>query len=136
MLLSQSPSLLKAPITDGASLFYTTTNPATLEILRQYVLHLLFYPASPSPGIPTGSDAPVSIRNPFPFTHKPNTLDRDCIVVPAGWDSWGKIAVMRDGFDAKLWNEAWEQDLEPLADSNDAAGAKEMYAGLIPDHGI
>ena len=40
------------------------------------------------------------------------TLDQDRIVVPPGWDSWGKISVMRDGFDAKIWGEAWERDLE------------------------
>ncbi|KAN0140382.1 hypothetical protein V8E53_001591, partial [Lactarius tabidus] len=55
------------------------------------------------------------VRNPFPFVHKPNTLDRDRIVVPAGWDSWGKIVVLRDGFDAKAWGEAWERDLSSNA---------------------
>ena len=55
---------------------------------------------APSPdGALDSTAAPV--RNPFPFVHKPNTLDRDRIVVPAGWVSWGKIAVLRDGFDAK-----------------------------------
>ena len=32
-----------------------------------------------------------SMRSRFPFVHKPNTPDRDRIVVPAGWVSWGKI---------------------------------------------
>jgi len=50
---------------------------------------------------------PAPMRDPFPFVHKPDTLDRDRIVVPAGWDNWGNITVLRDGFDAKAWGEAW-----------------------------
>ena len=41
------------------------------------------------------------VRNPFPFIHKPNTLDGDCIIVPVGLDSRGKIMLLRDGFDTK-----------------------------------
>jgi len=69
--------------------------------------------------------------------HKPNTLDRDRVVVPAGWDSWGKIAVLRDGFDAKAWGEAWEHDLssESGADGGSGAGARKQYATLVPDQG-
>ncbi|KAN0140398.1 hypothetical protein V8E53_001607 [Lactarius tabidus] len=36
-----------------------------------------------------GTVAPV--RNQSLFDHKPNTFHHDRIVVPAGWDSWGKI---------------------------------------------
>jgi hypothetical protein len=72
------------------------------------------------------------VRNIFPFSHKPNTLDRDRIVVPAGWDSWGKIAVLRDGFDAKMWGEAWERDLDA---EDGEPGAKKTYANLVPDQG-
>lgn len=82
------------------------------------------------------TEAPAPLRNPFPFQHKSNTLDRDRIVVPTGWDSWGKIAVMRDGFEAKVWGEAWERDLE--ADDSDAGGeigAKKLYSSLVPDQG-
>ncbi|EIM87879.1 DLIC-domain-containing protein [Stereum hirsutum FP-91666 SS1] len=124
----------------GASLFYTTQQPSTLQILRQYALHLLFIPPAPSPGLSTGTDAPAPVRNPFPFTQKPNTLDRDRIVVPAGWDSWGKIAVLREGFDAKGWGEAWERDLESAnedenAVGDDEVGARKMYSQLVPDQG-
>ena len=95
---------------DGAALFYTTPMPQTLQILRQYALHLLFAPPAPSPSLSGEPAAPV--KNLFPFQQKPNTLDRDHIVVPAGWDSWNKIAVLREGFDAKSWGEAWERDLD------------------------
>ena len=121
--------------TDGAGLFYTTPQPTTLNVLRQYALHTLFVPPAPAPdGALDGAVAPA--RNAFPFSHKPNTLDRDRIVVPAGWDSWGKIAVLRDGFDAKAWGEAWEYDLESDADSGGSeAGARKQYAALVQDQG-
>lgn len=48
------------------------------------------------------------------------------MLVPAGWDSWGKIAVLREGFDAKAWGEAWERDL-----NGDESGAKEMYKVIV-----
>jgi hypothetical protein len=121
--------------TDGAGLFYTTPQPTTLNVLRQYALHTLFVPPAPAPdGAIDGAAAPA--RNAFPFSHKPNTLDRDRIVVPAGWDSWGKIAVLRDGFDAKAWGEAWEYDLESGVDSGESeAGARKQYATLVQDQG-
>ncbi|KAH7923655.1 hypothetical protein BV22DRAFT_1196540 [Leucogyrophana mollusca] len=120
----------------GASLFYTTQQPSTLQVLRQYALHLLFMPPAPSPGLSSGTDAPAPIRNPFVFNHRPNTLDRDRIVVPAGWDSWGKISVLREGFEAKVWGEAWEADLEADATVvEDGPGAKRMYRLLVLDQG-
>lgn len=91
---------------------------------------MLFVPPAPTPTMNGEIAAPA--RNPFPFQHKPNTLDRDRIVVPAGWDSWGKITVMRE-FDPKVWGEAWEQDMETEDDQED--GAKRMYAALVPDQG-
>jgi dynein light intermediate chain 1, cytosolic len=136
-IFNSSPHTL--PVPDGAGLFYTTTQPTTLNVLRQYALHLLFVPPAPtSEGLLDGATAPA--RNPFPFVHKPNTLDRDRIVVPAGWDSWGKIGVLRDGFDAKAWGEAWERDLSfdagaAGADGESELGARKLYASLVPDQG-
>lgn len=75
------------------------------------------------------------MRNPFPFQHKANTLDRDRIIVPAGWDSWGKIAVLREGFDAKAWGEAWEHDLDHDEGEPEQAGAKKLFSSLVPDQG-
>jgi hypothetical protein len=121
---------------DGAALFYTTPLPANLQVLRQYALHMLFMPPAPSPAVAAGSEVQAPVRNLFPFTHKSNTLDRDRIVVPAGWDSWGKIGVLRDGFDAKVWGEAWERDLEAENEHSSAeTGAKKAYANLVPDQG-
>ena len=85
--------------------------------------------------MPSSTEAQAPVRNLFPFMQKPNTLDRDRIVVPAGWDSWGKISVMRDSFDAKIWGEAWERDLESGEQGTSEAGAKKAYATLVPDQG-
>ena len=82
------------------------------------------------------AEAAAPLRNPFPFQHKTNTLDRDRIVVPAGWDSRGKIAVLRDGFDAKSWGEAWERDVDmDVTDTVGTQGAKALYSSLVPDQG-
>ncbi|KAF4619559.1 hypothetical protein D9613_004983 [Agrocybe pediades] len=119
----------------GAALFYTTPLPGNLQVLRQYALHLLFMPPAPSPGMNTSTEGQAPVRNLFPFSHKPNTLDRDRIVVPAGWDSWGKISVLRDGFDARMWGEAWERDLEAQDGQFEETGARKMFANLVPDQG-
>ena len=115
-------------------MFYTTQQPATLQVLRRYVLHLLFTPAPSS--MSASAEAAAPPRNPFPFEHRTNTLDRDRIVVPAGWDSWGKIAVLREGFDAKSWGEAWERDVDMDAtDTTGTQGASALYGSLVPDQG-
>ena len=97
------PSLLT--LADGASLFYTTPQPTTLDILRLYALYVLFVRPTPAPGGALDGTAAL-VRNPISFPHKPNTIDHDRMVVPAGWDSWGKIAIPCDGFDAKTWGES------------------------------
>ena len=92
-------------------------------------LHLLFMPPAPTP---SSSEAQAPVRNLFPFVHKPNTLECDRIVFPAGWDSWGRISVTRDGFDAKM---CWERDLESGEQETSEAGIKEAYATLVHDQG-
>ncbi|KAF7290898.1 hypothetical protein HMN09_01268200 [Mycena chlorophos] len=119
----------------GAGLFYTTQHPGTLQVLRQYALHMLFIPPAPSPAVASGAEAPAPIRNPFPFTHKPNYLDRDHIVIPSGWDSWGKITVMREEFEARSWSDAWERDLDADDGTVPSDGAKSLFSALVPDQG-
>ncbi|KAH7877137.1 dynein light intermediate chain-domain-containing protein [Lentinula edodes] len=144
----------------GASLFYTTNLPETLSVLRQYALHTLFVPSAPSlTSLPSSSGAigfgeaqnfstvstnslaamanataSTATRNPFPFSHRPNTLDRDRVVIPSGWDSWGKIAVLRE-FEPTVWGEGWEADLESEGREDVKNGAKKMYRDLVPDLG-
>ncbi|KAF9077075.1 dynein light intermediate chain-domain-containing protein [Rhodocollybia butyracea] len=126
----------------GAALFYTAPMPETLAVLRQYTLHTLFVPpASPSSGEQNNAETTGSgtgpTKNPFPFPHRPNTLDRDRVVIPAGWDSWGKITILRE-FEPARWGEAWEKDLEIIAEGKEkdgGDGASRMYKELVPDQG-
>ncbi|KAJ9155378.1 Cytoplasmic dynein 1 light intermediate chain [Pleurostoma richardsiae] len=43
---------------------------------------------------------------------KPNAIDRDKVVVPPNWDSWGKIRVLREGFEVEAVSEGWTVDLD------------------------
>ncbi|KAI0149501.1 dynein light intermediate chain-domain-containing protein [Xylariaceae sp. FL1272] len=45
-----------------------------------------------------------------PLRH--NVIDRDKIVVPPNWDSWGKIRVLRDGFNVEAVSENWSVDID------------------------
>ncbi|KAL7749035.1 hypothetical protein RI367_005685 [Sorochytrium milnesiophthora] len=66
----------------GAGLFYTTVQkPATFATLRAYALHRL-----------------CSNTTAFAYPHKAQVIERDTIAIPAGWDSRGKIKLLRDGF--------------------------------------
>lgn len=42
---------------------------------------------------------------------KHNVIDRDKILVPPNWDSFGKIRVLRDGFDVEKVSALWAKDL-------------------------
>lgn len=43
---------------------------------------------------------------------KHNVIERDKIVVPPNWDSWGKIRVLREGFDVERVSNGWSVDLD------------------------
>lgn len=43
---------------------------------------------------------------------KHNAIDRDRILIPPNWDSWGKIRVMREGFDVEGVSEKWSIDID------------------------
>ncbi|KAF2454170.1 dynein light intermediate chain-domain-containing protein [Lineolata rhizophorae] len=42
---------------------------------------------------------------------KHNVVDRERILVPPHWDSWGKIRVLREGFDVEGVSQAWSSDI-------------------------
>jgi dynein light intermediate chain 1 len=48
---------------------------------------------------------------------KHNVIDRDKVVVPPNWDSWGKIRVLRDGFDVERMSQGWTADIEEEVES-------------------
>jgi dynein light intermediate chain 1, cytosolic len=55
-----------------------------------------------------------SILKRQPLKH--NVIDRDKILIPPNWDSWGKIRVLRDGFDVEGTSERWSVEIQPPAD--------------------
>ena len=75
---------------DGASLIHTT--PTRLPILRSLLLSsILPLPPTNPPSLRLLSTLSKDLR--------PNVVDRDAVLVPAGWDSWGKIGVLDEGFE-------------------------------------
>ncbi|OAP61091.1 hypothetical protein AYL99_03292 [Fonsecaea erecta] len=44
---------------------------------------------------------------------KHNIVDRDKILVPPNWDSWGKIRILKDGFDPEAVANAWSVEIQP-----------------------
>lgn len=43
---------------------------------------------------------------------KHNVIDRDKVLVPPNWDSWGKIRVLREGFDVEGTSSGWSIDVQ------------------------
>lgn len=110
----------------GAALFYTSqTQPATYTLLRDYLVHRLYT----TPG-PQGE--PVAR---YPFAHRANVLDRDAVLVPSGWDSWGKINVLREGFDLQRVHNAWESSINRSGQSTDAdeEAIDDLWTAMVPD---
>lgn len=64
---------------------------------------------------------------------KHNVIDRDKVVLPPNWDSWGKIRVLREGFDVEGVNQGWSIDIdEPLKVTADVA-TKGMNGQVVKD---
>ncbi|KAI9259874.1 dynein family light intermediate chain [Sporodiniella umbellata] len=101
----------------GAALFYTSSyQPYTYHHLREYILHRL-----------------LSNQNgkTYPFQAKAQVVERDTVFVPSGWDSWGKIKVLREGFDCESVSEGWDENT--LIEGHSSTGAMGMYEEIIPN---
>lgn len=107
----------------GAALFYTSqTQPTTYTLLREYLIHRLY--------TSHGTNHEPIARYPFP--HRANVLDRDAVLVPAGWDSWGKINVLREGFDLQRVHNAWEASLrDPRGEGDETI--EDLWTAMVPD---
>lgn len=44
-------------------------------------------------------------------------IDRDKILVPSNWDSWGKIRIIREGFDMEGVSTAWSIEIQDPPES-------------------
>ncbi|KAI8825183.1 dynein light intermediate chain-domain-containing protein [Fimicolochytrium jonesii] len=128
----------------GASLFYTSTKRSdTLDNLRSYILHRLFYHPGPSSGPnnqlrpPPTSVADTSV---FQYTHRPQVVDRDTVAVPCGWDSWGKIRVLREGFDCAAIAEGESPAVSPRGSGDGhivpSSKSAEIYETVIPSPSV
>ena len=115
--------------TDGASLhFVSQAIPATMARLRTYILHRLYT------DIPSSSSAPDAIFRSYPFPHRANAIDRDSLLIPAGWDSYGKIKVLRDGFQPQRVAAGWRADCGlSKADEASGPGLRQEYESLVKD---
>ncbi|KAJ5833448.1 hypothetical protein N7474_001759 [Penicillium riverlandense] len=59
---------------------------------------------------------------------KHNVIDRDKILVPANWDSWGKIRIIREGFDMEGVSTAWSIEIQDAPEPLDFAQPVENTA--------
>lgn len=102
----------------GAALFYTSSLRAqSIDILRSYLLHRLFTPVQAqadgiSGGVAADGAGAGGAGAVFGFAYRASTTDRDTLLVPAGWDSWGKIRALRETFDCAGMAKGWENDCE------------------------
>lgn len=64
---------------------------------------------------------------------KHNVVDRDKVVIPPGWDSWGKIRVLRDGFDVEQVSRGWSDDISAENDGESGASALAIFEEIIQD---
>ena len=72
-----------------------------------------------------------------------NVIDRDKIVVPANWDSWGKIRIIRDRFEMEGISNAWSIEIqdsptthpsqEQAGDDDDGSSAVTIFEQTIKD---
>lgn len=46
---------------------------------------------------------------------KHNVIDRDKVLIPPNWDSWGKIRVLREGFDVEGTSSGWSVEIQARA---------------------
>ena len=90
-------------VVDGASLIYTSTS----------------FPNS----LPTLVHSTLGIHSQLKKqTLKHNVLDREKILVPPSWDSWGKIRVIREGFDVEGTSSGWSIDIRgPVSTAADSS---------------
>jgi dynein light intermediate chain 1 len=54
-------------------------------------------------------------------------------MIPSGWDSWGKIEILKDGFDCQRVNAMWEVALAREAKRIGSTSGKGGDEGLVED---
>ncbi|MCJ1404846.1 hypothetical protein MMC11_008072 [Xylographa trunciseda] len=88
-----------------------------LQFLRTILLKhgaSLIYSSSSSPNhLPTLIHSSLGIHSLLKRQNlRHNVIDRDKILIPPNWDSWGKIRVMREGFNVEAVSISWSKDIQ------------------------
>lgn len=63
-------------------------------------------------------------------------MDRDEILVPSGWDSWGKIKILRERFNPEVISAGWDHDMRgatDIVDTNSSPSTLRGYEDAIVD---
>nr|KAJ3421300.1 hypothetical protein HK105_003944 [Polyrhizophydium stewartii] len=91
----------------GAALFYVSQKrPETIENLRAYLLHRLL-------GRSSGAASHSNRGAAFDFSAHVQVVERDAVLIPAGWDSWGKIRAQSEGFRCDVFAGLVDPDFTP-----------------------
>jgi dynein light intermediate chain 1, cytosolic len=64
-------------------------------------------------------------------TLRHNVVDRDRVLIPPHWDSWGKIRLLREGFDIEQLSGLWSNDIR-LPEEHFDAGPEENQETRSP----
>ncbi|CAD6588035.1 MAG: hypothetical protein ASARMPREDX12_003131 [Alectoria sarmentosa] len=96
-------------------------------ILMKHGASLIYTSTSVPNSLPTLIHSTLGIYSQLKKqTLKHNVIDRDKVLVPPNWDSWGKIRVLREGFDVEGTSSGWSTDIRAVA-SAAANGGKETH---------
>ncbi|MCJ1253825.1 hypothetical protein MMC24_001639 [Lignoscripta atroalba] len=82
-------------------------------ILMKHGASLVYTSPSSPNALPTLIHSTLGIHSLLkrqPLKH--NVVDRDKVLIPPNWDSWGKITVLREGLDVKSVSEGWSIDIQ------------------------
>ncbi|KAL9128449.1 MAG: hypothetical protein Q9217_002882 [Psora testacea] len=87
-----------------------------LQLLRTILMKhgaSLIYTSNSSPNfLPTLIHSSLGIHSMLKKQSlKHNVVDRDKVLVPPNWDSWGKIRVLREGFDVERVSSGWSNEI-------------------------
>jgi dynein light intermediate chain 1 len=53
-----------------------------------------------------------------------NVIERDKILIPPNWDSWGKIRILREGFELETVGDAWSVEIQSAPEELSALDPK------------